>query len=185
MAAGHDLKEGQYLKAHVSEDELWSAFSYLFSGQSKNSSSYKFGFLKSILDNLYNVDRDLTLTFDQLFSKFAESYWNLFLKYGIRQQPVTKGDKRTALERVLFEAEKSYNIALEVPFERLTEQMKDYVCNNVKKKCKNNVVGALYGDLSGYIYSFSKKEEWVQFSPYAYEFLCKHKLAIEKLNYYE
>ena len=55
-----------------------------FSNQSKNSSSYKFGFLKSILDNLYNVDSELVLTFDQLFGKFTEIYWNLILKYHIK-----------------------------------------------------------------------------------------------------
>lgn len=101
MAAGHDLKAGQYDARMVSEDELWSAFSYLFSTQSKNSTSYKFGFLKSLIDNLYNVNENLVLTFDQLFSKFAESYWNLVLKYGIRQQTVIKGKSSTVLESVL------------------------------------------------------------------------------------
>lgn len=185
MAAGHNLKEGLYIDKNVSEDELWSAFSYLFSSQSKNSTSYKFGFLKSLLDNLYNVNEELVLTFDQLFSKFAESYWNLVLKHGIRQQPVIKGKRATALEGVLHSAAEKYQIAAEIPFESLTDEMKIYVCTNVKAKCKENVVGALYGDLKGFIYSFSKKEEWIRFSPYAYEFLCKHKLAIEKMNYYE
>lgn len=185
MAAGHDLKEGQYVDRNLSEDELWSAFSYLFSSQSKNSTSYKFGFLKAILDNLYNVNENLTLTFDQLFSKFAESYWNLVLKYGIRQQPVIKGKNATALENVLYGAKERFGVAVGVPFESITDEMKIFVCTNVKRKCKENVVGALYGDLKGFIYSFSRKEEWIRFSPCMYEFLCKHKLAIEKLNYYE
>ena len=185
MAAGHDLKAGQYDARMVSEDELWSAFSYLFSTQSKNSTSYKFGFLKSLIDNLYNVNENLVLTFDQLFSKFAESYWNLVLKYGIRQQTVIKGKSSTVLESVLHSVVEKYDIAAEVPFESLTDEMKLYVCVNGKRKCKVNVVGALYGDLKGLIYSFSKKEEWIQFSPYMYEFLCKHKLVIEKMNYYE
>lgn len=63
--------------------------------------------------------------------------------------------------------------------------MKIYVYTNVKRKCKENVVGALYADLKGLFYAFSKKEEWIKISPYMYEFLCKHKLAIEKMNYYE
>lgn len=117
MAAGHDLKEGLYVERNVSEDELWSAFSYLFSNQSKNSTSYKFGFLKAIIDNLYNVNDELVLTFDQLFSKFAEAYWNLVLKYGIRQQPAIKGKRATALEGVLHTAAEKYNIAAGVPFE--------------------------------------------------------------------
>ena len=185
MPAGHDLKEGIYDQRNVSEDELWSAFSCHFSNQSKNSTSYKFGFLKAIIDNLYNVDEDLNLTFDQLFSKFAEAYWNLVVKYGIRQQPVIKGKRSTALEGVLHTAVEKYSIAQGVPFESLTDEIKIYVCTNVKRKCKENVVGALYADLKGLFYSFSKSGEWIRISPYMYEFLCKHKLAVEKMNYYE
>ena len=32
---------------------------------------------------------------------------------------------------------------------------------------------------------YSKKEEWIQINPVMYEFVCKHKVIIEKLNYYE
>lgn len=78
--AGFDLKEGQYEERNASDDELWSAFACVFSSKSRNDSSYKFGFLKTIIDNLYNVDSDLKLTFDQLFTKFGEIYWNLILK---------------------------------------------------------------------------------------------------------
>ncbi len=155
MPSGHDLKEGKYAERNISEDELWSAFSYLFSNQSKNSTSYKYGFLKAIIDNLYNMNDEQMLTFDQLFSKFAEAYW--ILKYGIRQQPATKGKTATALERVLYMAVQKYNIASSIPFESLTDEMKIYVCTNVKRKCKENVVGALYADLKGLFYAFSKK----------------------------
>lgn len=47
------------------------------------------------------------------------------------------------------------------------------------------MIGALYGDLQQYAYSFSLKEQYIRFSPYMYKFLCRHKLAIEKMNYYE
>lgn len=62
--AGFDLKEGMYEDREVSEDELWSAIAAVFKSKSKNDASYKFGFLKSILDNLKYVDGDLMLTFD-------------------------------------------------------------------------------------------------------------------------
>ena len=59
--AGFDLVEGKYDDRNVSDDELWAAFSCVFSSKSKNDSSYKYGFLKAILDNLYNVDKNLKL----------------------------------------------------------------------------------------------------------------------------
>lgn len=182
---GYDLPEGRYENRILSEDEMWSAFSNLFSSHSKNSSSYKFGFLKAILDNLYNVDQNLILTFDQLFATFTEVYWNLVLKHGIRQQPVSIRSNGTYLEQLLNVTAKKYTIAVGVPFESISDEAKVEVCKRIKSKCKVNVVGALYGDTKGLFYSFSRKEEWLQINPQMYEFVCKHKLVIEKLNYYE
>ena len=182
---GYNLAEGRYENRTLSEDEMWSAFSNLFSSHSKNSSSYKFGFLKAIMDNLYNVDEKLTLTFDQLFGTFTEIYWNLVLKHGIRQQPVSERSNGTYLEQALNVTAAKYLIAANIPFESISDEAKIEVCRKVKSKCKTNVVGALFGDTKGLFYSFSKKEEWLQINPQMYEFVCKHKLAIEKLNYYE
>lgn len=183
--AGYDLAEGRYENRTLSDDEMWSAFSNLFSSRSKNSSSYKFGFLKAIMDNLYNVDENLTLTFDQLFGTFTEVYWNLVLKHGIRQQPVSERSSGTYLEQVLNATAMKYAITAEIPFESISDEAKIEVCKRIKSKCKVNVVGALFGDTKGLFYSFSRKEEWLQINPQMYQFICKHKLAIEKLNYYE
>ena len=183
--AGYDITEGRYENRTLSDDEMWSAFSNLFSSHSKNSSSYKFGFLKAIMDNLYNVDQNLTLTFDLLFGTFTEVYWNLVLKHGIRQQPVIERSNGTYLEQVLNAIVARYGIAADIPFESISDEAKIEVCKKVKSKCKINVVGALFGDTKSLFYSFSRKEEWLQINPQMYEFVCKHKLAIEKLNYYE
>jgi len=185
MSAGYDLREGDYARRSISDDEMWSAFAYLFSSKSHNDTSYKYGFLKSILDNLYNVDENLVLTFDQLFSKFAEIYWNLVLKHHILQKAPTKNNRMSLLERVLIEAKTKYLIDEGVPFESLTAEMIMDICKRVKQKCKENVVGALYADLGGLFYGFSKSGEWLQLNPAMYEFVCKHKVAIEKINYYE
>lgn len=183
--AGFDLREGTYEARDTSDDELWSAFASLFSSKSKNTSSYKYGFLKAIIENLYNVDDDLKLSFDQLFGKFTETYWNLILKYGLRQKVVINDNRETCLEQILHAAAQKYKILEPVPYESLTtEMMLDIVCQ-VKAKCKRYVVGALFEDTNRLFYSFSKREEWIQINPVMYEFICKHKSVIEKLNYYE
>ena len=183
--SGFNLKEGQYNNRPLSDDEMWSAFSYVFSSNSKNSTSYKFGFLKSILDNLYNVDSELRLTFDQLFTKFAEVYWNLILKYNLRQSPKTSDNKMTYIEQILYSAASIYKIADGVPFEKLPADIIIKIAHDVKMKCKINVVGALFDDTKRSFYSFSRREEWIKINPLMYEFVCKHKVVIEKLNYYE
>ncbi len=185
MAAGAHLSEGPYKEGKLTDDEMWSAFAYLFSSKAKHSASYKYGFLKSILDNLYNTDDQLVLTFDQLFSKFAEIYWNLVLKYKIRQSPQTVDGKATKLERALWSAREKCPLAEELPFENLPPDVRDYVCQRVANDCKDNVVGALYGDLQELFYSFSIRGRFIKFNPLMYEFACKHKVVIEKMNYYE
>lgn len=179
--AGYNLKEGFFKEENVSEDELWSAFTALFSSQATMISSYKYGFLKSIIDNLYNVDEELTITFDQLFSKFGEIYWNLILKHGLKQQ----AKKETHLEQILHSVVSKYSLPADIPYESLTNQMMIDISYQVKQKCKTYVVGALFEDTKGLFYSFSKKGEWLRIKPQMYEFICKHKISIEKLNYYE
>lgn len=183
--AGYDLKEGKYDKRHVTDDELWAVISCVFPSKTRNDTSYKFGFLKSILDNLYNVDSELKLSFDQLFSKFAEIYWNLILKYEIRQKAVTRDKRETYLEQILHGTVSKYGIAKAVVYESLLEDIMIELSHKIKIKCKVCVVGALFADTNNLFYSFSKKEERIKMNPLMYEFLCKHKTIIEKLNYYE
>lgn len=182
---GFVLKEGKYEVRNVSDDELWSAFSCIFSSKSRKDSSYKFGFLKAIIDNLYNVDVELKLSFNQLFSKFSEIYWNLILKHGLRQKVVTNDNRETYLEQILHMAEQKYKILESIPYESLTAEMKLDIVQQIKMKCKKYVVGAVFEDTNRLFYSFSKKEEWIQINPRMYEFICRHKMVIEKLNYYE
>lgn len=183
--AGYALKEGYYDRKKLSDDEIWAAFTRLFSSRSKNDTSYKYGFLKSIMDNIYNVDKDLKLTFDQLFSKFTEIYWNLILKHGLHQKAPASDNRGSLLEQVLHEATEKYHIINPIPYEGLTDEMMIYINHAVKVKCKKYVVGALFEDTNRIFYSFSKREEWIQINPIVYEFICKHKVLIEKLNYYE
>ncbi len=186
MASGHNLTSGRYIERQLSDDEMWSAFANLFSNKSVKDTSYKFGFLKAILDNLYNVDDNLVLTFDQLFLKFAEIYWNLVLKHHIAQKNPGKLNRKSKLETVLYEVQSKYAIQDNIPFESITNEMKMHVGNRTKAECKGNVVGALYADLNCLFYSFEVNGTgWIQLNPQMYRFVCKHKVALEKLNYYE
>ena len=79
---------GEITSHAVPEDEIWAEFNGFFSSNSRKTATYKYGFLKSILDNLFSCEatsRGMELTFQQLFEKFTENYWNLILKYNLRQ----------------------------------------------------------------------------------------------------
>lgn len=49
------------------------------------------------------------------------------------------------------------------------------------QKC---VVGALYDDFDGVIYSFDMKESGLILNYCIYDFMLRHKSELEKLNYY-
>ena len=51
-------------------------------------------------------------------------------------------------------------------------------------ECKTCVVGALYEDFDGIIYSFNLKEKGLTLNYCIYDFMLKYKSEIEKLNYY-
>lgn len=52
LTAGWALKEYEINNDFHSEDELWGAVNNVLSPRSKNTTSYKFCFLKAILDNI-------------------------------------------------------------------------------------------------------------------------------------
>ena len=169
--AGFDLKEGTFEDREVSEEELWSAIACIFSSKSKNDSSYKYGFLKSILDNLDQVDVDGRLNFDQIFTRFAELYWSLILVHQLRQKAATNDNRRSAIERVLFDARDKYLTSDEKPFDALPARARAEVSHQVKMKCKTYVVGALFEDTKRIFYSFSKRGEWIQINPSMLRFM--------------
>lgn len=183
--AGWDQNSAEYDPRKLTDDEIWSVFNHVFSSKSRNTSSYKYGFLKSIIDNLYNVDEHLKLTFYQLFMKFAEIYWNLVLKYSLHQQKPTSNNRSSKIEQILHDARERYDLEEIIPFESLTSYEQFDIEKRVEKECSRYVIGALDADMENLFYSFSKKEQWIQINPRIYTFICQHQFVIEKLNYYE
>lgn len=182
MASGCNLTEGIFKDRDISNDEMWAIFNHVFSNQTKNTASYKFGFFKSLLDSLYNVDAELSLSFDTIFSKFTEIYWNIVLKHKLRQ---IDGRGISAIESILETAAKEWCGDTHIIFEKLPATAQLSIVKRVKAKCRRYVVGAFFVDTSSLLYSFSLKTETLKFNPQLYSFICRHKVTLEKLNYYE
>ena len=53
--AGWDLSSGDISDVVVFEEEIWRAFNNFFSNNCRKQTTYKYGFLKAILDNLFSV----------------------------------------------------------------------------------------------------------------------------------
>lgn len=149
------LKEYSISNDFHSDDELWSAVNNIFSSRVRYTTSYKFCFLKAILDNIYNVNENLELKMVDIFARFTEIYWNLVVKHHLNQ--IRKGRHKKASITILIEETKERNMACpEMPFERLTQVERDRLVTGAVRYCSINVVGALCTDFRFIVYGFDK-----------------------------
>ena len=178
--AGASLKEGVFRVGDYSDKEIFSVFEEFFSTTARKDTSYKYAFLKAILDELPDTDENLQISFDILFERFTEIYWPLVIQYGISQK---SGEGNLCyVEQLILDAADLYGFD-DVSFEQISQKHKKELVKKVKQKCKTNVVGALYGDTKQILYSFSKKGEWIELNPVVYKFFKRHKAVIQEMNY--
>ena len=177
MAAGWRLPNGEITKYFVEENELWSTFNFVFSEACAKQSTYKFGLIKSILDNLLSVvksDRGMELSYRDIFAKFAENYWNLITKYNLRQIRSHARYSASEIEKIFQNAIQRSQIVGDFEFSNLAAKDREAVISAVTRECKRCVVGALYADFEGYLYGFSLKEDGIWINPVAFEFMLKY-----------
>ena len=182
-----DSKSGTLNTKTLSDDEYWSLFNYVFVGNAKKTSTYKFALIKAILDNLLNnipTDAGQEILYSILFEKFAESYWNLVVKYNLHQQPPTKEGKTSKIEQIFKEAVAKNPLLENIEFASIEKSTQNQLISKVQTECKKYVLGALNQDFNFCIFGFLENSDRIILSHGAYEFCLRHKMEIEKLNYY-
>ncbi|MGE7952609.1 hypothetical protein [Lysinibacillus xylanilyticus] len=80
----HDLKVGEIREQYVTEHQIWQHLNNFYY-RSSVSTSYKYVFFKALLENLYNVDDKLGLSYNQIFYSFTNIYWNLVIHHNLAQ----------------------------------------------------------------------------------------------------
>lgn len=105
MPAGWNQTSWTFREGPISEDTFWMLFNYVFSDGSAKRTTYKFGLIKSILDNLFNSEEEdysLFISYENLFGKFAENYWNLVTKYHLRQMLPDGKSEYSKIEQIFM-----------------------------------------------------------------------------------
>ena len=185
--AGWNLTSGSIKEHNLSEDRIWSLFNSVFSDTSRKRSTYKFGLIKSILDNVFNgrkTDLGVYLSYEDIFGKFAENYWNLVVKYNLRQMRKDGKSIYSKIESILLSEVSQTPILAVIHFEAIQPETKDRIIKKVASECKKSVIGALYEDFDGTIYDFDLKATGLTLNHSIYEFVLRHKTELERLNYY-
>lgn len=185
--AGWNLTSGIIKEHNLSDDRIWSLFNFIFSDASKKRNTYKFGLIKAILDNVFNAATQQTgvfMSYEQIFGKFTENYWNLVIKYDLRQMRRAGKSIYSKIETILLEELVGNPILSAMNYEVIPKDIKDRIVKKVTTECQKYVLGALYEDFEGTIYEFDLKSSGIILNYSIYEFILKHKTEIERLNYY-
>lgn len=179
---GYLLKEGE-LKDN-SESNLFSSISHsLFSGT--HVTTYKYCFLKSLLDNLFSADENYFIPLESISSTFAGVYWNMINVYSIPQK--ARGDKNIEpfVETLVHSFVKKRPYLEGVRFESVNEEDKEAYIKSSYNEFIKYVVGAFYSDTDGLLYGFSKKAGELWLNEKSFSFLSDNKVLLDQVNYYE
>ncbi|QPC45571.1 HNH endonuclease domain-containing protein [Mangrovibacillus cuniculi] len=180
----HKLKVGELQEAYRTDEEIWRIFTIVLSTKSVKSSTYKFALMKALIENLYNVNEDCELTYNQLVYTFAKMYWNLVVKNNLLEHNSNK-QKKAKVVTVIKAIQQRYFIPDDLMFDTLDDSIQLELTNKVKAVMKENVFGALYGDTNGVFYAFNHQVEVLRLHPTVHQFMMKYqRLIIYLTNYH-
>ncbi|MDC7250944.1 MAG: hypothetical protein PQJ49_13600, partial [Sphaerochaetaceae bacterium] len=174
---GWKLKEGTISFKQIDDFEVMSLIFRALGPSSARTTSYKFCFFKSLLDNLFNADnRNLSIPFRNIFTTFTSIYYNLIVKWDLFQMS-SKNNTVCSIRKIIenFVVEYPQLNGTFIPFESLKSSLQIELINRVQREGMKYVIGAFYGDTNGQIFNFSKKERIVWLNPSAYKTLVRQK----------
>jgi hypothetical protein len=178
----HKLKVGELREVYLTDEEIWRIFTILLSGKSVKSSTYKYALIKALIENLYQIDENFELTYDQLAYTFSKVYWNLIVHHNLTQH--NRG-KNARVVSIIQEVQRKYSIPPEMAFDKLKDSLQVNLINKIKTTMKVNVFGALYGDTRGKFYAFDHTTEKLRFNPAVHSFMMNfQRLIIHLTNYH-
>ncbi|MHA7136600.1 HNH endonuclease domain-containing protein [Rossellomorea arthrocnemi] len=177
----HKLKVGELRETYLTDEEIWRGFTIVLSSKSVKSSTYKYALIKALIENLYQIDEDFKVTYDQLAYTFTKVYWNLIVHHNLIKQ---NSGKTARVASIIIEEQSKYSIPPEMIFDKIPDSLQLKLVSKVKATMKINVFGALYGDTRGEFYAFDHKTELLRFNPAVHAFMLNYQRLITNLTNY-
>ncbi|WEG18932.1 HNH endonuclease domain-containing protein [Alkalihalophilus pseudofirmus] len=178
----HLLKVGELKGTYHTDEDIWRTFTIVLSSKSVKSSTYKYALIKAIIENLYNVNENYELSYNQLAYTFAKVYWNLIVHHNLLHQNRGKSAKVVS---IIKEEQERNSIPPEMVFDKLDDTLQVKLTGKIKTTMKQNVFGALYGDTQGMFYAFDHRTETLRLHPTVHTFMLKYqRLIIHLTNYH-
>ena len=177
----HKLKVGELRADYLTDEEIWRIFTIVLSSKSVKSSTYKYALMKALIENLYEVNEDLELTYNQLAYTFTKVYWNLIVQHHLIYQ---NQGKTARVATIMKEEQVRHSIPSQMVFDKIPDSVQVSLVNKVKTTMKQNVFGALYGDTGETFYAFDHRTERLRFSPAVHKFMMNYQRLIVQLTNY-
>lgn len=165
----------------MTDEEIWKALNQFFTHASTKM-SYKYGLLKSLIENLYNINENLELMFNDVFYSFTKIYWNLVIHHNLWQS--NSKNQISAIQKTLEDICLKYSIPKEWTFDKLPYSIQIETLDSIKKIGEKYVIGAFYSDTNSIFYEFNIKRGYLKFNRPVYKFLQKHQRTITYLTNY-
>ncbi|MGG0717044.1 HNH endonuclease domain-containing protein [Robertmurraya massiliosenegalensis] len=175
------LKIGELREEYLTDEEIWRIFTVVLSSKSVKSSTYKYALIKSIIENLYQINDQFELNYDQLAYSFTKIYWNLIVHHNLLNQ--NRG-KTAKVVSIIKEEQTKNAIPSELIFDKIDDSLQIKLVSKVKSTMKENVYGALYGDTRGKFYAFEHKQEILRLNPAVHGFMLNYQRLIVNLTNY-
>ncbi|WBL16886.1 HNH endonuclease [Sutcliffiella sp. NC1] len=179
----HKLKIGELQEQYLTDEEIWRIFTVVLSNRSAKSSTYKFALIKSLIENLYLVNDDFELTYDQIAYSFTKIYWNLVVQHDLIQHN-NNPKKNARVATLMKEYQQQYSIPSEFIWDKIDTNIQIKLVRKVKSIMKENVFGALYGDTRGKFYAFDHRQEYFKINPAVHAFMLNYQRLIVNLTNY-
>lgn len=151
---GWDLKEGKILKKNLEYGEIVDLFSNFFKNKNKMNNLYKLFLLRSLIECSQLEEENI---FKEVSYNFGKNYWNFTTKIDFDIN--TSKGKATMQRKFVLYIKSATAIHFSKDFNKILDPLKQRYLKNTKKNIKTYVIGALYGDFEGIIYSFNKKKK--------------------------
>lgn len=147
--AGWNRYRGELVSTTIADKEFERLFSNFFSSSARKTTTYKYAYMKAIIDLVDELEIDgdvVSLPLKSVFEKFTEYYWQLVVKYDIKQK---RGAGESSIERIL-----KNEICVEN--DSLPEKApKNKIISKVARECNRYVTGALYEEFEGKLFAFN------------------------------
>jgi len=176
------LQVGEIQHTYVTDKDIWHSIHHFFY-HGKNTATYKFGLFKALLEVSITANEQFEISYDRLFYSYTKIYWNLIIGHGLWQ--TNSRTQVSSVQKVIEAFAQSHSIPSDWNFEKLTDVQKVEIIQQVKRIGKKYVIGAMYGDFNGDIYSFDLKREYLKIHPKYLQLFQTYKRILTNVANYQ